>query len=499
MSTDVDELAQLRSSNEELKGKLERWKAQSKLGIEQHRNRIRELTVKWNAGVEQIAGLEVLNKKLQAYYDEACALLFSSLVQHSTEYQEAARDVQKKHLAHYTGTMTERMEQERTALQTEVKEKEEALRYKEDQLQSVVHQLEELTMRHGDLEAHVQLLSAQQESRESTATNESVLVALRTARDEFETELAATRMAYEEELRSLHLSHEAEIARLQEEMAYRVAMVREETSYHCLHHHHAVGEAPTPPQEEEGTPMERVSSTHPATTTEVAGSSFVEVETSPPGKEVRTRTRTTTTSATNPTANGQNRRNTDEKEDQDDSYWALFHSHQSLEKEVQMLRQENHQLKEEVWRLEEHQQPSPPEKDPYKESAWTRGTPIPRDRGCFTISSSSSVAMEGVTSPSNAPGTLEEARSVIEKLQSRSSALLTTICDLQLQLGALKEHPPVPKGGLSPDQVLYLSNLIHKMYTSGRERERLMAALAPAVGEVLGVPEERLVEWKRRR
>lgn len=486
MSTDIDEVAQLRSANEELKEKLERWKAQSKVGIEQHRNRIKELTVKWSAAVQRIEALESIHQKLRMYWEGSADLLFTSLDANSKECQEVFQERYKMHLSHLVRSAEQCVEEKETLRKNECKEKEEVVELLQEELRMADNEIEELRTHNSYLTVQVEILDSQQTMKESAAVKEAVMMCTNEMRGHYEAEITAVRMQLEAEVNALQLSHEIEISRLNEEAKYRMEMMTRKEAAHTsfpyspdhTHHREALRadlvEAP---------PLQNFlpDSSHSITVGLSSSSSGLAADHS-------------STSA----KKGDNEK-MEKIQEEDDGYRTLFHSHEKLEKEVQILQKENQKLKEDAQFLQNHPGATPnhvKNKEEYLNPTTTSTTNSTSTAEALRFSSNL-FSLESDSTLSSSPSTLEEAHRTFKKFQAREASLMEKICDLQLQLGALKENPPIPSGALAPAQVQYLTDLIRKIYAHQRDREHLLHSLAPVLGEVLGVSKECIGRWMK--
>lgn len=485
MSNDIDEVTQLRSANEELKEKLERWKSQSKVGIEQHRNRIKELTVKWSAAEQRIEGLENVHQKLCVYWEGTADLLFASLDANSKECQEVFQERYHTHLSHVIRSAEKCVQENEMLRKNERKEKEEVVELLQDELRMADSELEELRTHNSYLNVQVELLGSQQDLKESAVVKEAVMSCTNEMRREYEAEITAIRMQLEAEMNALQLSHEIEISRLNEDAKYRMAMMAKQEAAHVpfrssldhSHHREALrADLVEAPPTQSSVPNESHS-----TTVGLSSSSGLVAD------------------HCNASAKRMNEEKVEKIHEEDDGYWTLFHSHENLEKEVQTLRKENQKLKEDAHVSQNHTRATQnrvKNKEEHLDS--TNTTTANNTSTTDSLRFSSNLfSMESDSTISSSPSTLEEAHNTLRKFQAREASMMEKICDLQLQLGALKENPPIPKGALAPAQAQYLTDLIHKIYTHRMEREHLLHSLAPVLGEVLGVSKERIGRWMK--
>lgn len=392
----AEEIEKLRLANSELRSKLERWRDQSKIGIEQHRSRIKELSTKLSASLQQISHLEKFISQVLMYFRGSSSAMFTSLTNHEKTVEMIELSLVKSNWSNLVHAKETLLQECQRTHQQKMEEKAREVDTLKDQLHTAEMELLELNEKVGQLEMDVKKLSRQEALRESTATHEAVSLAVRAAQENFDAEILSVRLQYENEKNELRILHEFEMNRVQEEMDHQIQAAKMEAEMQNRHNNHgSTGE------------------TNDIFTT-----------------------------------------------NEDDSYIALFNEHEALQKHFRELQRENKQLREENTRQREIAQ--------RKSSS----------------SGTSHVMTDPSSGDSGLPASLSEAHSLLIALRGKEKTLKGELCDLQLQLGALREHPPLPDGALSAEQVKYVKTLFAKLFTAS-DRGRMVESLAPIIKKVL--------------
>eukprot|EP00796_Vickermania_ingenoplastis_P004416 gene4416-3215_t len=402
-SDDAAKVEELTGEVKELKDKLIRWKEQSKVGIEQHRNRIKELTAKLGVSNAQNNELFRLSEAVANHFRATSQIALDSSAEHLmlavASAVGAARSLANRLVAQRDVLL-------QAASDSTTRERVERHREKESldqKLRDLEQELQKISSQKIQLEEKLKITTSKENLRESAATRDAVALAVAAVREDFEAEELSLRIQYENEISQLKLLHEMEMNKLVEENEERLEAARQEVMF--------------APQQE----------------------------------------RIVTDS---PTAGCSSNMGTQEK---DDSYLLLLETNQRLEMALASLRKDNKRLLEEVALSSNSKIVSGGPKTQY--------TPL-------------------LPAASGMPTTLAEAQTMLIEVQGREQKLRGELCDLQLQLGALKEHPPLPDGAMSAEQVQYLKALILKLYTE-KDRNLMLAKLAPEARN--NVPE---ITWR---
>lgn len=390
-------MASLKNELEVLRKKMESWKERSKLGIDQHRARIKELSAKLQQCTGEREALMRLNELLGAHVKSSNILLFDSLSIHEKEVCakgiSTTRLFWTKALARQDMYYREKLQEK----ECECSECRNTIDDLMDQVQNLTEELETIVFQKSRLEEKAKVHSTHESLKESAATREAVALAVAAARENFEAEELAVRIDYDNQINELRLVHEEEVRHVQEELRALRDMLRQRQ---CGPSHH----------------LDDLS--------KAAGPTSASV---------------------------------------DESYMALFAANQSLESKVASLKSENSILMKKIGDLE-----------------------AKRKDGLGPSLHSSLIASNTVQT--GLPSTLGEAQTVVMELQGREKTLRNSITDLQLQLGSLRENPPLPEGALGAEQKKYLKALVMNLYRSNN-KDHLMKSLAPVLAKILDLPE----------
>lgn len=396
--TSPEELRQAKEAYAELKEKMERWKSATKVGIDEHRKRITELTLKLTSANTSISHLTAFVGKFFTYLEETGEMFWAHLTDQRLMTLEMERNAVQTILEQEKKKQESLSAEIISTWQVKVNERDKLNDELHAQLRELREEMVELSSVNDQLEAKVDTLCAQNHIVESSATRDAVALALKAAQENFSNVEAAIRLQCDSEMKELRFAQEVELNNVRDALAQELDAVRLENA--ALRH-------------------------QCSRTIEKSHSSALS--------------------------------------DPDESYIALFETNKQLECDLKALRDENKKLENEVSKLMRHN------------SAHNASIATEEPQKLVNLSTSKKVS------------TLSEAQVLIAQLEVQIEKTQRELCDREIQLRALREHPPTLPGSLLPEQAQYAKELIVKLYTAPN-KDHMMKSLAPVLGQLLNIP-----------